>query len=138
MDTRLETPLQVLTVAIGSDADILGKSVVTASGDLEEVCLHPRRWSCWPSWDASAMSLLKRGNHGEGRQWSNISETFVGHCGPLPTSSKGNCYILVATDLFTKWVEAFPLRSMESTVLATVLVDEIVCCYGVLMVIHSD
>ena len=62
------------------------------------------------------MSLLKRGNHGEGRQWSNISETFVGHCGPLPTSSKGNCYILVATDLFTKWVEAFPLRSTESSV----------------------
>ena len=29
--------------------------------------------------------------------------------GPLLTSSKGHCYILVVTDLFTKWVEAFPL-----------------------------
>ena len=45
--------------------------------------------------------------------------------GPLPTSSKGHCYILVLTDLFTKWVEAFPLLSTESTMLATVLVDEI-------------
>ena len=58
--------------------------------------------------------------------------------GPLPTSSKGHRYILVVTDLFTKWVEAFPLRSTESTVLATVLVNEIVCRYGVPTVIHSD
>jgi len=44
----------------------------------------------------------------------------------------------VVTDLFTKWVEVFPLCSTESTVLATVLVDEIVCHYGVPVVIHSD
>ena len=57
---------------------------------------------------------------------------------PLPTSSKGNRYILEVTDLFTKWVEAFSLCSTESTVLATVLVDEIVCHYGVPVVIHSN
>ena len=57
--------------------------------------------------------------------------------GPLPTSSKGNYYILVVTELFTKWVEAFPLCSTEFTAMATVLVDEIVC-YGVPEVIHSD
>ena len=59
--------------------------------------------------------------------------------GPLPVSAKGHKYILVVTDLFTKWVEAFPLRSTESTTLATVLVDEIVCrLYGVPTNIHSD
>lgn len=58
--------------------------------------------------------------------------------GPLPASSKGHKYILVVTDLFTKWVEAFPLRSTESTTLAAVLVDEIVCRYGVPHGIHSD
>ena len=58
--------------------------------------------------------------------------------GLLPTSSKGNCYILVVTDLFTKWVEEFPLCSTESTVMATVLVDEIECRYGVPVVIHSN
>ena len=46
--------------------------------------------------------------------------------GPLPASSKGHRYNLVVMDLFTKWVEAFPLQFTESTVLATVLVDEIV------------
>ena len=44
---------------------------------------------------------------------------------------------MVVTDLFTKWVEAFPLRSTESTTLATVLVDEIVC-RGVPTNIKSD
>ena len=58
--------------------------------------------------------------------------------GPLPVSAKGHKYILVVTDLFTKWVEAFPLRSTESTTLATVLVDEIVCPYWVPTNIHSD
>ena len=51
--------------------------------------------------------------------------------GPLPVSSKGHKYILVITDMFSKWVEAFPLRVTDSETLAKVLVDEIVCRYGV-------
>ena len=58
--------------------------------------------------------------------------------GPLPVSAKGHKYILAVTDLFAKWVEAFPLRSTESTTLATVLVDKIVCHYWVPTNIHSD
>ena len=45
--------------------------------------------------------------------------------GPLPTSSKGNKYILVVTDIFSKW-EAFALRSTETETLATALVNEVV------------
>ena len=58
--------------------------------------------------------------------------------GPLPTSTKGNKYILVVTDLFSKWVEAFPLVATDSETLASVLVDEVVCRYGVPRVLHSD
>ena len=163
VDKLPQAPLQVLTVAIGSDVEIPGRSVVTASGRLEGACLalsglvephwhtgtpkhflfarsvstvregcvelqvtnsiapcqsscfmvqrlasshhsnrckswircrskpnmplhsnltltclhlpcqHPRRRSCWPSCTISAMSLLRRGNHGEGQQWLNIT-----------------------------------------------------------------
>ena len=35
--------------------------------------------------------------------------------GPLLMSSKGHKYILAVTNLFTKWVEAFPLHCIESS-----------------------
>ena len=58
--------------------------------------------------------------------------------GPLPTSSKGKKYILVVTDVFSKWVEAFALRSTDTETLAAMLVDEIICRYGVPSSLHSD
>ena len=58
--------------------------------------------------------------------------------GPLPLSSSGNKYIAVITDLFTKWVEAFPLKSTETDILATLLVNEIICRYSVPSSLHSD
>eukprot|EP00731_Ephydatia_muelleri_P006855 Em0003g1103a len=58
--------------------------------------------------------------------------------GPLPLSTKGHKYILVITDLFSKWVEAFPLAVTDSENLASVLMDEVVCRYGVPRSLHSD
>eukprot|EP00731_Ephydatia_muelleri_P031115 Em0022g629a len=58
--------------------------------------------------------------------------------GPLPLSTKGHKYILVITDLFSKWVEAFPLAVTDSETLASVLMDEVVCRYGVPHSLHSD
>ena len=58
--------------------------------------------------------------------------------GPLLTSSKGKKYILVVTDVFSKWVEAFALRSTDTETLATVLVNEVFCRYGVPSTVHSD
>ena len=58
--------------------------------------------------------------------------------GPLPLSTKGNKYTLAITDLFSKWVEAFPLAVTDSETLASVLMDEVVCRYGVPRSLHSD
>ena len=49
-----------------------------------------------------------------------LLKSVLGHYGPLPTSKSGNKYILVVTDLFIKWVEAFPLREISSVSLAIV------------------
>ena len=67
--------------------------------------------------------------------FEKLSWDIMGH---LSTSSGGNKYILVVTDLFTKWVEAFPLAQTDSVTLAKVLVNEIVCHYGVPRYLHSD
>ena len=58
--------------------------------------------------------------------------------GPLPTTSAGNKYILVVTDIFSKWTEAFPVNSTDSATLATVSFNEVICQYGVPSVLHSD
>ena len=51
--------------------------------------------------------------------------------GPLPTTSAGNKYILVITDIFSKWTEAFPVSSTDSATLATILINEVVCRHRV-------
>ena len=58
--------------------------------------------------------------------------------GPLPISSQGNKYILVVTDIFTKWVEAFALKDTTANTLAIVLLNEIICRYGAPCTLHSD
>ena len=58
--------------------------------------------------------------------------------GPLPVTPRGNQYILVVTDIFTKWIEAFPLVDTTSATLAKVLMDEVICRYGVPTHLHSD
>ena len=58
--------------------------------------------------------------------------------GPLPVTSNGNKYILVVTDIFSKWVEAFAIQSTDTETLATLLVNEIICRYGTPSYLHSD
>ena len=58
--------------------------------------------------------------------------------GPLLVTSQGNKYVLVMTDLFSKWTEAFPLKSADNETLAKVLIDEVICRYGVPSALHSD
>ncbi|KAL3853041.1 hypothetical protein ACJMK2_016625 [Sinanodonta woodiana] len=58
--------------------------------------------------------------------------------GPLPETSIGNKYILVIGDYFTKWTEAFALPNQDAIAVASVLVEEIICRFGVPQQIHSD
>ena len=45
--------------------------------------------------------------------------------GPLPTSKSGNKYILVISDYFTKWAEAFGILNQEAITVATKLVKHV-------------
>ena len=53
-------------------------------------------------------------------------------------SSKGNKYLLVVADYFTKWPEAFPLPNQEAGTVTEALVNEVVCRFGVPLELHSD
>lgn len=56
----------------------------------------------------------------------------------LPRSNLGNKHILVIGDYFTKWVDAYPIKKMEATTIAQVLVERFVSQFGVPNKIHSD
>ena len=58
--------------------------------------------------------------------------------GPLPLSNKGNRYLLVATDYFTRWPEAYPIPNQEATTEARFLVEEFFSRFGVPFEVHSD
>ena len=58
--------------------------------------------------------------------------------GPLPRSKKGNLYLLVVVDYYTRWVELFPMRDSKTPRLCQLLRDEILTRWGVPKYIVSD
>ena len=58
--------------------------------------------------------------------------------GPLPTTVRGNKYILVVGEYFTKWTEAYPIPDSEATTVAKILVNEFICRFGVPEQLHTD
>ncbi len=51
--------------------------------------------------------------------------------GPLPKSKKGNVYLLVVVDYFTKWVELFPIRDGKTHRICKFLQEEVLTRWGV-------
>lgn len=58
--------------------------------------------------------------------------------GPLPVSTRGNKYILILGDYFTKWIEAYPLEDQKAETVAEVIVTKFISRFGVPLQIHSD
>ncbi|KYN28018.1 Pol polyprotein, partial [Trachymyrmex cornetzi] len=58
--------------------------------------------------------------------------------GPLPITSAGNRYLLVAVDCFTKWVEAFPLKNVRSKTIAETFLNQVISRHGVPLEVHTD
>jgi transposase InsO family protein len=58
--------------------------------------------------------------------------------GPIPQTSSGNKYLLVVTDYFTRYAEAFAIPDIEAKTVAEKLVTEFICRYGVPVQIHTD
>ena len=46
--------------------------------------------------------------------------------GPLPMTPRSNRYVLVVSDYFTKWTEAYAQPNQEATTIADKLVDEFI------------
>ena len=58
--------------------------------------------------------------------------------GLLLLNPRGNKFILVVADYFTKWTESYPILNQEASTVAEKLVGEFICRFGVPREIHSD
>ncbi|KAK3893289.1 hypothetical protein Pcinc_002845 [Petrolisthes cinctipes] len=67
-----------------------------------------------------------------------MERVAVDIAGPLPHTDKGNRYICVAMDYFTKWPEAYAIPDHEAATVAQVLVDQFFYCFGMPQELHSD
>ena len=54
------------------------------------------------------------------------------------TTARGNRYVLVIVDCFTRWTEAFPLPDKTAHSVADAFFNNVVCRFGMPIVIHSD
>lgn len=59
--------------------------------------------------------------------WETVSSDLVG---PLPRSTKGNCYVLVFQDRFTKWIVCKAIRTATAKAVSQALYDEILMRFG--------
>ncbi|CAH1257446.1 GIN1 [Branchiostoma lanceolatum] len=59
-------------------------------------------------------------------------------CGPYPKSHKGNKYILVLSDYFTKWVEVFPMADITAESVVKCFYEGWICVHGPPQSLHTD
>ncbi|KRX56856.1 Retrovirus-related Pol polyprotein from transposon [Trichinella sp. T9] len=57
---------------------------------------------------------------------------------PAPRSKNGNSYIMVVTDYFTRWVEAYAFPNQLAETVARKLMQQFVCRFGTSMKLLSD
>ena len=83
-------------------------------------CLHPR---------APLQPIIAT------RPWQLVGTDFMG---PFPTSDRGNVYIILAIDHFTKFAEGAATASFDAKTTAHFLFDTIVCRHGMFEKLLSD
>ena len=58
--------------------------------------------------------------------------------GPHPWSKRGNVFICIVVDVFSKWLEIFAIRNKEALTVARVSVEKVFCRMGTPLSILSD
>ena len=70
-----------------------------------------------------------------GHRWDRVAMDLLDMS---VTTTKGNRYVLVMVDCFSRWTEACPLPDKTAQSVANAFFNQIVCRFGMPMVIHSD
>ena len=101
--------------------------------DVEDWCRQCRTCA-----ESKSPSQKARGHLHPSRVGQPMERIALDLFGPLPSTKRGNKYILIVSDYFTRWIEAYALPNMEALTVAKTLVTEWICKYGVPHTVHSD
>ncbi|PIK55041.1 hypothetical protein BSL78_08089 [Apostichopus japonicus] len=58
--------------------------------------------------------------------------------GPFPETCRGNRFILVVSDYFTKWTEAYAMPNHTAETVANTFVEQFVCRFGTPREVFTD
>ena len=70
-----------------------------------------------------------------GHRWERVAMDLLDM---LVTTARGNRYVLVMVDCFSRWTEACPLPDKTAHSVADAFFNQVVCRFGMPSVIHSD
>ena len=70
-----------------------------------------------------------------GHRWDRVAMDLLDMS---VTTTRGNRYVLVMVDCFSRWTEACPLPDKTAQSVADAFFNQIVCRFGMPIVIHSD
>lgn len=93
-------------------------------------CIPCQQFKYSNSQTAAPMQL-----HTVSHPWHTIGIDIMG---PFPPTFRQKRFLLVIVDYFTRWVELFALRETTATHISNIIIDEIICRYGIPLYILSD
>ncbi|CAC5398215.1 unnamed protein product [Mytilus coruscus] len=67
-----------------------------------------------------------------------LERISIGILGPVTRPYKGNTYVIVVTDYFTRYAAAYEVPDIEAQPVAEKLFEELICRYGLPLQIHTD
>lgn len=129
-------------------------SVTAAHGGIFRTLCRIRETYFWPKMDKEVTDYVNKCMVCKETKATNVNQNApmgeyrdpkepfrmlaLDYMGPLPTSKKGNRFILVVIDVFSKFVFIKPLRQQSAKLTMDYLKNEVFLRYGVPEIIISD
>ncbi len=106
----------------------------------------------WPAMSDSVDRYCKQCDQCAARKPAKLTKAPLGECpvgepmekvaidilGPLPVTNRGNRFVLVICDLFTKWTEAVAMPDSQADTVATAFIDQFITRMGTPLILLSD
>ena len=105
-------------------------------GMREDLENHIRR--CGPCAEVNDPSKLPTAPLINIKSGHPLQRVAIDIVGPTPRSSSGHEWLLVVSDHFTKFAQAFPVRNTSAVTLAKKVMDEYIRRFGCFQSLHSD